>query len=207
MKDCRLPGVYTWSAFQEDKGIDFNSVLWVRSDGNTVFDPLPLSEDHQRFCRAKGGIAWIVLTNADHFRGSLLIKKLFGATVLAPALDRECFGDNAQHVDVWFDSDEDLPAKILRSMRVLPIAGSKTPGETALRMPDVGGLYFGDVVRSCPDGKLVLLPDAKLTDRSAVVESLHSILETDWEPILLGDGVPFLRWGRRDLVEMLAELG
>ena len=42
MKRLHRPDLYGWSDFNEDRNIDFHSVLWVRGSGNVAIDPLPL---------------------------------------------------------------------------------------------------------------------------------------------------------------------
>ena len=48
MKSLHRGDLHGWSVFDETRDVDFNSVLWVRPDGNVLFDPLPLSAHDER---------------------------------------------------------------------------------------------------------------------------------------------------------------
>ena len=63
-----FPDMYCWSVFNEDRQIDFNGHLWVREEGNVLFDPVPMIESDLAQLDRLGGAAWIVLTNRDHER-------------------------------------------------------------------------------------------------------------------------------------------
>ena len=70
MKQLHRPDLYAWSVFDEARNIDFNSYVWVRPEGNVVFDPLPMSPHDRAHLDALGGVALIVVTNSDHLRAS-----------------------------------------------------------------------------------------------------------------------------------------
>ena len=57
MKLLHRKDLHCWSRFDEERNVDFNSVLWVRSEGNVLIDPLPLSTHDKRSCRA-----WVELS-------------------------------------------------------------------------------------------------------------------------------------------------
>ena len=91
MKRLHRDDLYGWSVFDEDRNIDFHSVLWVRpggsggSEGNVVIDPLPLSDHDRAHLDALGSVATIIITNSDHTRDSKALAKATGARVLGPA--------------------------------------------------------------------------------------------------------------------------
>jgi len=70
----------------------------------------------------------------------------------------------------------------------LPVRGGKTEGEMALYLKPLRAIVFGDVVRSHVSGRLTLLPDGKLSDRLAVLDSLRRVIPLPFEAILVGDG-------------------
>jgi hypothetical protein len=85
MKRLHRPDIFGWSEFNEDRNIDFHSVVWVRPAGNVVIDPLALSDHDEAHLRELGGVAWIVVTNSDHVRDS---GKLAERTGALPCLNR-----------------------------------------------------------------------------------------------------------------------
>ena len=83
MKSLHRPDLYTWSSFDIDRNVDFNSVAWIRSEGNILIDPLPLSNHDRDHLDSLGGAAWIVITNSDHIRATKDIAQLTGAKIAA----------------------------------------------------------------------------------------------------------------------------
>jgi hypothetical protein len=101
--------------------------------------------------------------------------------------------------DVWFAArDASLPG-----IEILELHGSKTPGELALVI-DGDTLITGDLVRGHRGGSLNLLPDPKLTDREAALDSVAALAErTSIQAVLVGDGWPVFRDGRTRLKALL----
>ena len=200
MKLLHRPELYGWSRFDESRNIDFNSLLWVRPEGNVIVDPLPLGEHDAAHLESLGGAALIVITNSDHVRAAEDVRKLTGARVAGPRAEKQGFPVDC---DVWLgDGDEAAPGLL-----VLELDGSKTPGELALIL---GGhtLVTGDLVRSHAGGRLDLLPDPKLTDRAAALASLERLVTLGGiEAVLPGDGWPVFRDGSRALRELRERVG
>lgn len=197
MKRLHRPDLYGWSEFNPDRNIDFHSVLWTRPQGNVAVDPLPLSAHDKAHLAELGGVALIVLTNSDHVRDAPDIAAELGAEVWGPAGERDSFPVDCGR---WLeDGDEVVPG-----LRALSLAGSKTPGELALLLEDTT-LITGDLVRAHEGGRLCLLPDAKLGDRSAAIESARRLAALPGiEAVLTGDGWPVFRDGSTRLHELVA---
>jgi hypothetical protein len=68
MQPTVLPGVAMWSAWQPERNLFFNSFFFELPDGNVAIDPLPLDSRDADEITARGGLAWIVVTNRDHER-------------------------------------------------------------------------------------------------------------------------------------------
>jgi glyoxylase-like metal-dependent hydrolase (beta-lactamase superfamily II) len=200
VKRLHRKDLFGWSRFDESRNIDFHSVLWVRPAGNVAIDPLLLTEHDQRHLAELGGLATIVVTNSDHVRAAVELAQATGAAVLGPAGERSAFPIACSR---WLaDGDEVVPG-----LRVYALAGSKTPGELALVL-ERSTLITGDLVRAHEGGRLCLLPDAKLANRAAAVESarrLAGIVTID--AVLPGDGWPVFRAGHAALDELVASLG
>ena len=68
-------------------------------------------------------------------------------------------------------------------------------------------LITGDLVRAHAGGKLCMLPDAKLQDKSKAVASVKMLASIHGiTAVLVGDGWPVFREGERVLAELSASL-
>ena len=195
--------MWTWSVHQPDRNIDFNGFFWKRAGGNVLFDPMPLDDSEINFVMQQGGARWILLTNADHQRWAAEAKERFGARVIAHEEERERFGEDADLVDTWLGGDVELTRELADDIRVHELRGGKSPAEPALELVPLNALLFGDLVRSHASGNLCLLPDAKLTDRAAALESLKPLADLEVEAVLLGDGDSLFRGGAEALRELI----
>lgn len=196
MKQLHRKDLFGWSEFNQDRNLDFHSVLWVRESGNVLIDPLPLSEHDRMHLQALGGASIIVITNSDHCRDAENIAAQTGAKIAGPSGERENFPIAC---DRWItDNEEIIPGLI-----AVQLEGSKTPGELALLLEN-STLITGDLIRSHLAGELCLLPDAKLTDRDLALQSvtrLASLAAID--AVLTGDGWPVFNNGRAALKRLL----
>jgi metallo-beta-lactamase superfamily protein len=199
MKALHKPNLFSWSVFNEERDLDFHSVFWKSPHGNVVIDPLPLSEHDRSHVEALGGVHDIVITNSDHVRGAAELSSTTGARVWAPALELDRLARLGPHA-----ATEASPP--VAGLQVFELHGSKTPGELALLI-EHHTLVFGDLVRGHRAGRLNLLPDAKLADRTAALASLRRLTELQSiEAVLVGDGWPVFHGGRHALNALLIEL-
>ena len=196
MKRLHRGDLYGWTAFDEDRNIDFHSVLWVRPDGNVAIDPLPLSEHDQAHLESLGSVSTIVITNSDHLRASKPMAEATGARILGPSAEQ-----GKLDCDAWLsDGDEVVPG-----LTILALDGSKTPGELVLLLEETT-LITGDMIRAHEGGRLCLLPDQKLSDKGRAVASLKRLADLPRiEAVLPGDGWPVFRNGAKALAELAAE--
>ncbi len=199
MKRLHRPNLFGWSAFNEDRNIDFHSAVWVRPEGNMVIDPLPLSDHDEAHLRDLGGVAWIVITNSDHVRDSIRLAENTGAQLMGPSQEANDFPVECTR---WLtDGDEVVPG-----MLALELDGSKTPGELALLL-EGSTLITGDLIRAHEGGALCLLPEEKLSDKRKAIASLRRLtLLPELEALLPGDGWPVFRDATVLLQELLRNL-
>ena len=199
MKQLHRADLFAWSSFDENRDIDFHSVLWVRPEGNVAIDPLPLSPHDARHCTSLGGVSLVIVTNSDHTRAARDVARRFSAKLAGPRAERDGF---ALECELWLsDGDEPVPG-----LSVYELQGSKTPGELALVLQRTT-LITGDLIRGHRGGALNLLPDAKLRDRGLAVQSVRRLAAmTEIETVLVGDGWPVFRDGGRSLSELSASL-
>jgi glyoxylase-like metal-dependent hydrolase (beta-lactamase superfamily II) len=196
MKRLHRPDLYGWSLFNTERNLDFHSVLWVRPEGNVVFDPLPLTEHDYAHLTELGKLAWIVVTNSDHVRDAAALAQRTGAQLAGPAGERASFPIAC---DRWLADGDTL----VEGLEALALEGGKTPGELALVLRD-DTLITGDLVRAHEAGRLARLPDAKLNDRARALASIERLAARPLTAVLVGDGWPVFRDGQRALRELLA---
>lgn len=196
MKRLHRDELWGWSVFNPDRNLDFHSTLWVRSDGNVAFDPLPQSEHDRRHLLELGPLAWIVVTNSDHVRDSLELAKATGAKLAGPRGEQATL---ALPCDRWLAGGDNL----VGGLEILSFAGSKTPGELACVI-EGHTLVTGDLIRAHQAARLTLLPDAKLSDKSRAIASIKPLAAYPLEAVLVGDGWPIFRDGQRAIQELIA---
>jgi glyoxylase-like metal-dependent hydrolase (beta-lactamase superfamily II) len=195
MKQLHREDLLGWSQFNEERDLDFHSVLWVRPEGNVAIDPLPLIPHDRSHIERLGGVAWIVVTNSDHVRAAADLAAWTGARIAGPSAEADTF---PLRCDRWL-RDGDC---VVAGLRVFEMQGSKTPGELALWLePDT--LITGDLVRCHRAGWLCLLPDTKLRDPHQARQSVARLLQLPRvDAVLVGDGWPVFRDGRARLEEL-----
>jgi Metallo-beta-lactamase superfamily len=200
MKSLHRPDLFCWSEFDRDRNVDFHSLAWIRPDGNVLVDPLPLSEHDWTHLQSLGGAKWIVITNSDHIRASLEIAAKTGAQIAAPEGEKATFPIPVQR---WL-GDGDL---VVSGLNAIELHGSKTPGELAFLLEETT-LITGDLVRAHQAGSLMLLPDAKLIDRSQAVASIKKLAHlSQVKAVLVGDGWQIFRDGHIYLQELVDRCG
>jgi glyoxylase-like metal-dependent hydrolase (beta-lactamase superfamily II) len=196
MKSLHRPDLYCWSEFDADRNVDFHSIAWVRPEGNILIDPLPISEHNWLHLESLGGVQWIVITNSDHVRASQEIAAKTGAQIAAPQEEKDAFPIPVQR---WLN-DGDV---IVPGLKAIELHGSKTPGELALLLQDTT-LITGDLVRAHQAGSLMMLPDAKLVDKSLAIASVQRLAALNQvSVVLVGDGWQVFHEGHQ-LLQKLA---
>jgi hypothetical protein len=199
MKHLHRPDLRAWSSFDESRDLDFNSVAWIREQGNVLIDPMPLSEWDLGQLTELGGASQIIITNSDHVRSGAELAQHFGATLLGPAAEQEEFPIAC---DGWLHGGD----TVVPGLDVLEMRGSKTPGELALLL-EKQTLITGDLVRGQIAGKLNLLPKAKLADPRAAAESIEGLAKIESiQTVLVGDGWPIFSEGHHALTFLAAQL-
>jgi Metallo-beta-lactamase superfamily len=199
MKLLHRPDLFGWSVFNEERNIDFHSVLWVREAGNVLIDPLPMSAHDHYHLQSLGGVKIIVITNSDHVRDAERIAHQTGATVCGSASEEANFPLACQR---WiYDGEEIVPGLV-----AYQLDGSKTPGELALVL-EGSTLITGDLIRCHMGGELCLLPNAKLVDRSKAIKSVKRIADlVGIKAVLSGDGWPIFNHGAEALHRLARSL-
>ncbi|HEY4441254.1 MAG TPA: cupin domain-containing protein [Candidatus Elarobacter sp.] len=179
MRSTVIPGVWTWSRWQPDRNLDFNSFFVETEDGNLVVDPLEPDDATLAELRERG-VKTIVVTNRDHERFSAAVAAATGAEIVASALDAPLLAQPPSRTV--------QPGEFVHGWRVIGVAGAKTPGEIVLYRRALRTAIVGDVIWGTPAGALTLMPDAKLTDPPRAALSLRELRERVVDNLLVGDG-------------------
>jgi glyoxylase-like metal-dependent hydrolase (beta-lactamase superfamily II) len=192
-----LPGVLTWSWFSEPHGYDFNGTLLLSPEGNLCVDPVdPSDEVLDRL--AKEGVAQILITNRNHTRAANRVREHTGARVIIHPADAAYARDQGTAIDAELEVGERAGP-----FTVVGVPG-KSPGEIALHDPARKILVVGDAVIGNPPGQLSLLRERVMDDPVRLRASARSLLELDFDPLVVGDGVPIREGGRERLRELVA---
>lgn len=196
MKQLHKDSLYCWTRFDETRNIDFHSYLWLREEGNIVFDPLPLSAHDTQHLMSLGGASLILISNSDHVRDAEALAQLTGAEIWGPASEQNNFPILCAR---WLGDNE----KLFRDLDVYTLSGSKTEGELAFVL-DGDTLVTGDLIRAHKGGSLCLLPDAKLKNKAAAIESVSRLASiSTLQAVLPGDGWPVFRDAGKVLSELM----
>lgn len=201
MKSLHRSDLWCWSVFDAARNIDFNSTLLCLPTGNLAFDPLPVSAHDLAHIEALGGVAWVNVSNADHVRDAMVFKRHFGARIAAPGAERNAPEFAGVEVDHWYSAaGETLDCGVV----VILMRGSKTPGEVAWLLPDGETLVTGDLLRGQRFGALNLLPDGKLSDKTAAQQSVRGLLDIDGlQHVVVGDGWSVFGRGKQAISALL----
>jgi glyoxylase-like metal-dependent hydrolase (beta-lactamase superfamily II) len=192
-----LPGVLSWSRFSEPHGYDFNGTLVLNAEGNLCIDPVdPTETVLDRL--VVGGVAQILITNRNHTRAANRVRERTGARVAIHPADAAYARDQGIAIGAELEVGERAGP-----FTVVGVPG-KSPGEIALHDPARRMLVVGDAVIGDPPGRLSLLRERVMDDPARLRASVRSLLELDFDALMVGDGVPIRKGGRERLRELVA---
>ncbi len=194
MQTTIVPGVSSWSQWQPDRNLFFNSWFIERTAGNIVVDPLEPDDAVLAHVNAKGLVA-VVLTNRDHERAAKTFAERFHVPVVAPARDAAEIGVK---VDRTYDDGDDV-----FGWRAVRFDGMKSPGESALFRAADRAAISGDAFWGVPAGALTLMADEKLTNPEQAALTTRKLLALNVQHLLVGDGTPVFHRAWEALVAML----
>jgi uncharacterized cupin superfamily protein len=177
MRQTVVSGVWSWSRWQPDRGLDFNAFFIETSEGNLVVDPLE-PDDETLAELISRGVAAVVVTNRDHERATASVAQATGAQVIASSLDAPLL---AHAVGRTVE-----PGDVVHGWRVLGFDGLKTAGEIALVDRMRKAAIVGDSLWGKPAGALTIMPKVADPDRAAL--SLRALRAAHVEHLLVGDG-------------------
>lgn len=199
MKILHKKNLFCWSGFDEDRNIDFHSYLWVRDEGNVVFDPLPLSEHDTNHLTSLGSVSYIIISNSDHIRNAVKLAAQTGAEIWGPAGEKDSFPIQCNK---WLGDSK----SVIDGLDVYSMSGSKTDGELAF-IVEADTLITGDLIRAHSAGKLCMLPNAKLKNVEHAKNSVRGLASIQGiDAILPGDGWPVFTHGEQAMSELITSI-
>jgi uncharacterized cupin superfamily protein len=179
MRKTVVPGVWSWSRWQPDRGLDFNGFFVETPGGNVAVDPIEPDEETLAELRERG-VAAVLVTNRDHERSTAAVVAATGAQVIASALDAPLLQHPVDRTVV--------PGDVLFGWTVLGLDGFKTAGEIVLYSRERRTAIVGDALWGTPAGALTLMPDAKLADPQRAALSARTLRAYSIDHLLVGDG-------------------
>jgi len=192
-----LPGVFIWSWFSEPHGYDFRGTFLLCAEGNLCVDPVDPSEEVlDRLARE--GVAQILITNRNHTRAANRVRERTGARVAIHPADAVYAREQGTAIDAELEVGERVGP-----LTIVGVPG-KSPGEIAFHDPARKLLIVGDVVVGNPAGQLSLLRERVMDDPAGLRASVRSLLELDFDALVVGDGVPIRAGGHDRLQELVA---
>ncbi len=188
-------GILTWSWFSEPHGYDFNGHIIRDPGGNICVDPVePTEGDLETIVRE--GVTRILLTNRNHSRAANRVRARTGAQTAIHADD----ADRARSQDTDIDDYLTVGDQI-GPLEVIGAAG-KSPGEVTLFWRDRGILIVGDAIIGNPPGRCGLLPERVMDNPARLRSSVRTLLDLDFDTLLVGDGESILRDAKGRLEEL-----
>ena len=188
-----VPGVWTWSVLNEARGMNFNGWYVRKGEEAVIIDPPPPPDELLHAVEKWRRPVAILLTNKHHTRASEEIRRELACPLWVPEDDKPLMEISA---DRTYRNGDNLPC----DLKAITVRDNKTPGESAfLYQGPVRALIVGDAVLGSPAGSLSMLPPEKFKNIDKARAGLSAFLEHDFEALLLGDGEPIVKGGRKTL--------
>jgi glyoxylase-like metal-dependent hydrolase (beta-lactamase superfamily II) len=192
-----MAGILTWPWFSEPHGYDFSGTLVLSDGGNFCIDPVePTDEVLDRL--SKEGVAQILITNRNHTRAANRVRERTGAQVAIHPADAAYASEHGTPIDAELEVGQHVGP-----FTIVGVPG-KSAGEVALHDAARRLLIVGDAVIGNPPGRLSLLPERVMDDPRGLRASVRTLLELDFDTVLVGDGVSIGEGGRERLQELVA---
>ena len=198
-----LPGIFSWSEYNEEKKLDFNGLLIIGKGESVIIDPPALAKDDEAelkniidshsSCPLKG----VLLTNVHHERVSSLLKDRFSVPVWVNNLDKEALETSNDKTFIGGDT-------LFCGIQAIQLEHQKSPGETAFYIADQKIMILGDALIGKFPGQLNMLPPEKYQDPEKAKASLNQLLDYDFETLLVGDGSSILKGAKEAVKNFLA---
>ena len=198
-----LPGIFSWSEYNEEKKLDFNGLLIIGKSESVIIDPPALAKDDEAelkniidshsSCPLKG----VLLTNVHHERTSGLLKNQLSVPVWVNKLDKEALEESTGKTFIGGDT-------LFCGIQAIQLEHQKSPGETAFYIKEKQIMILGDALIGKVPGVVSMLPPDKYKDPAEAKICLNQLLEYDFETLLVGDGTSILKGAKEAVKTFLA---
>jgi hypothetical protein len=192
--DELAPGIFHWTAFH--KGIRQQVSSYHVAPAAALIDPM-MPQD---------GLDWlaqeppqhILLTNRHHYRHSEQFVERFGCRVLCSEAGLHEF-EGGPEVEGFAYGEQVAPGIVALEVDAI------CPDDAALHIQAGAGLLaFADGLIRSADGDLSFVPDFLMGDdpeevKRGLRESLHRLLELDFDSLLFAHGKPLVGGGKSAL--------
>lgn len=192
-------GIWHWCARHEHTGAPAHSYYFAAE--RVALDPMIPSEGLEWF-EARGRPEHVLLTNRHHDRHAWELRDAFGCEI-------HCVREGIHELEdrgpvTPFDFGDELPGGAIAHE-----VGSICPDETALHFPSHHALACADgAIRAGAGPRLTFVPDYLMDRPQATKDGLReayaSLLELDFDTLLLAHGEPIVGFGR-DALRSLAD--
>ena len=188
--------LHGWAAFQTEWKVFFNSYALTTTAGILLIDPTKPAPAVLEALDNLGEVTGIILTNANHDRAAGWFRNHYGTQIYA---HEQAPADCDTKIDVLVVDGEKLPG----GLTVIHLPGVAS-GEMALfSQADGGLLMIGDAIVH-PDGKgLDLLPEQFLEDRRVARQSLHKLLDYDFQVATFSHGAALVAHAKQQFAAFL----
>jgi len=193
-----VPGIWTWSVFSKEKGLDFNGHLVAGDHGCVLIDPPAMSGEGRATADRLGFPEAVIITNRDHLRDSKSAVERWRCPIMIHEQDGAGISIGSRPGKSFVDGDR-LPG----GLRVVTLTDQKSPGESALWCEASSAMIIGDAIIGAPAGSIRMLPAAKFADPEKARAALRRLLDFPFDALLLGDGASLPEGGRRALESFL----
>jgi glyoxylase-like metal-dependent hydrolase (beta-lactamase superfamily II) len=189
--------LYYWSVYEPSVKCEIGCAALKLPSGWAIVDPVPLAEPAWKELLALAPLRAILLTNGNHVRDALALKKLYQVPVVTAPDTRRDITELRPDITL-------LPNELLYGITAIAIPGA-TPGETAF-YSKTGVMILGDaVINTSTEAGLEFLPDKYCTDAAQNRASLRQLLSYDFHTLILAHGAPVTTRAKEKLTALLGE--
>ena len=194
------PGIHHWTAMHPKIGHPVSS--YYVAESGTVLDPMVPPDDGLEWFGDEHELHWLALTNRHHDRQADDYCTAFGlGPVLVPETGLHEFEDKDLEVRGYAPGEEIIPGIVVHEV------GAICPDDMALEIRSAGALAMADALVHFPEG-VRFVRDSFMDDppktKRALVKSLESLLDVDFDTLLFAHGEPIVGGGKQALRRFLA---
>jgi glyoxylase-like metal-dependent hydrolase (beta-lactamase superfamily II) len=187
-------GIFGWSRYEPAAKVDCHSTVIQEGKFLILIDPLEISPGESATLLEVGDPAAILLTNSNHERGAVVLKKRLNVPVGATA---EAFGELSFMPDFVLN---DVPR--IHGLEPILLPGGAL-GEVSFFHARTKSLILGDAIHHLDKAGPAILPGKYCTDEALLKMSLARLLTVPFENVFFAHGSPILKNAKAKLEKLL----